>query len=74
MVFSHQHCEKFLKITSRYTCNFMLLGVTSPFILEFASCRPTMKREMCQHLVEQCMTEIYSIYSFGKVFCLLIES
>jgi hypothetical protein len=29
---------------------------------------------MCQHLVEQSMTEIYSVYSFGKVFCLLIES
>jgi hypothetical protein len=52
----------------------MLLGVTCPFILEFASCHPTMKREMCQHLVAQCMTKIYSIYSFGKVFCLLIES
>jgi hypothetical protein len=29
---------------------------------------------MCQHLVEQCMSEIYNLYSFGKVFCLLIES
>jgi hypothetical protein len=29
---------------------------------------------MCQHLVEQCMTEIYSLKSFSKAFCLLIES
>jgi hypothetical protein len=29
---------------------------------------------MCQHLVEQCMTKIYSLKSFGKAFCLLIES
>ena len=29
---------------------------------------------MCQHLVEQCITKIYSLYSFGKDFCLLIES
>jgi hypothetical protein len=52
----------------------VLLEVTCPLISEFASCRPTIKRAMCQHLVEQCMTETYSIYSFGKVFCLLIES
>jgi hypothetical protein len=44
------------------------------FILEFASCRSATKRAMCQHLVEQCMTEISSLYSFGKVFGLLIES
>jgi hypothetical protein len=29
---------------------------------------------MCQHLVELYITKIYSLYSFGKVFCLLIES
>jgi hypothetical protein len=73
MVFTPTY-EKFLRITSRYTCNFVLLGVTCHFILEFASCRPTMKRAMCQHLVEQCMNEIYSIYSSSKIFCLLIES
>jgi hypothetical protein len=72
--FSHQHCENFLRITSQYTCNFVLTGVTCPFISEFASCRPTMKRAMFQHLIEQCKTEIYSIYSFSTVFCLLIES
>jgi hypothetical protein len=44
------------------------------FYLEFASCPSATKRAMCQHLVEQCMTEISSLYSFGKVFCLLIES
>jgi hypothetical protein len=32
------------------------------------------KKTMCQHLVEQCITEIYSLKSFGKAFCLLIES
>jgi hypothetical protein len=32
------------------------------------------KEAMCQQLVEQCMAEIYSLKSFGKTFCLLIES
>ena len=48
----------------------MLLGVTCPFILEFASCRSATKRAMCQQLVEQYMTEISSLYSFGKVILL----
>jgi hypothetical protein len=45
----------------------VLLGVTCPFILEFASCHSATKRAMCQQLVEQYMTEISSLYSFGKV-------
>ena len=28
------------------------------------------KKIMCQHLVEQCMIEIYSLKSFGKVLLL----
>ena len=71
--FSHQHSEKILRITFRCTRNFVLLGY-QPFISKFASCRSTTKRAMCQHLVEQCITEIYSLKSFGKAFCLLIES
>jgi hypothetical protein len=49
---------------------FVLLGVTCPFILEFASCRSATKRAMCQQLVEQYMAEISSLYSFGKVILL----
>jgi hypothetical protein len=52
----------------------MLLKVTCPFILEFASCHPATKRTICGHLVEQCMTEIYSLKSFGKVFLLTNKS
>jgi hypothetical protein len=48
----------------------VLLGVTCPFILEFASCRSATKRAMCQQLVEQYMTEISSLYLFGKVILL----
>jgi hypothetical protein len=48
----------------------MLLEVTRPFISEFSSCRSATKRAMCQHLVEQCITEISSLKSFGKVFFL----
>jgi hypothetical protein len=40
------------------------------FISEFASCRSTTKRAMCQQLIEQYMTEISSLYSFGKVILL----
>jgi hypothetical protein len=40
------------------------------FISKFASCRSTTKRAICQHLVEQCITEIYSLKSFGKVLLL----
>jgi hypothetical protein len=43
--FSHQHSECFLRIT--YTHNSGLLGVTCPFISEFASCRSATKRAMC---------------------------
>jgi hypothetical protein len=48
----------------------VLLRVTCPFILEFASCHAAIKRAVCQQLVEQCMTEIASLYSFGKVILL----
>ena len=67
--FSHQHSEKNLRITFRCTRNFVLLGY-QPFISKFASCRSTTKRATCQHLVEQCITEIYSLKSFGKVLLL----
>jgi hypothetical protein len=43
-------------------------------ISRFASCRSTTKRAMCQHLVEQFIIETYSLKTFGKVVCLLIES
>jgi archaellum biogenesis ATPase FlaH len=52
----------------------VLLGVTCPFILEFASRRSGTKRAMCQQLVEQYMTEISSLYSFGKVILLTNRS
>jgi hypothetical protein len=48
----------------------VLLGVTCPFILEFASCCSATKRAMCQQLAEQYMTEISSLYSLGKIILL----
>jgi hypothetical protein len=68
MIFHTNIVIFFLKIT--YTRNSGLLRVTCPFILEFASCRSATKRAMCQQLVEQYMTEISSLYSFGKVILL----
>jgi hypothetical protein len=62
-----QHSENFLRITFRRICNFVLLMVICPIISEFVACRSATKRAMCQHLVEQCITEISSLYSFGKV-------
>jgi hypothetical protein len=66
--FSHQHSETFLRIT--YTRNSVLLVVTCPFISEFALCRSSTKRAMCQQLIEQYMNEISSLDLFGKVIVL----